>query len=79
MAPALARLRAAVLGEYPSSVMAARTRAAQRTSRLPSRKRETVMGDTPARFATSCKVTMLFLRRFFLIRRVYRVAGTGAF
>jgi hypothetical protein len=33
-------------------------------------KRDTVIGETPANFATSCKVTRLRLRRFFFIKSV---------
>src|SRR6185437_16696450 len=60
----------AASGEYPSRSMAAFTRAESRTVRLPSTNRDTVIGETPANFATSCKVTRLLLRRFFLIEPV---------
>src|SRR3954468_20446036 len=68
MEPALARLRAARLGEKRSAFIEALTlaRVSSRTLVPELITRDTVMGETPAWRATSLIVTTLPLRRVFL-------------
>ncbi len=61
---AFARLRAATFGVYPSSLIASCTRCmvSALTFASPLMTRDTVIGETPTCFATSCMVTAFRLR-----------------